>query len=155
MIVSTKGKYAIRVMVDLALQDPQTHIPLREISQRQEISLKYLEIIVHMLMKNNMIEGVRGRKGGYRLNRKSDEYTLWEILECTEESLDPVNCVGDHNECKYRSQCSSFPIWKGLQVLTKEYFEGFTLADIVEEETKLAASELHTEETIYEEHNEA
>ena len=133
MIVSTKGKYAVRVMVELALQDSNVYIPLRKIAESQDISLKYLEAIVHMLMKNNFIEGTRGRSGGYRLNRAPEGYTLWDILECTEESLDPVSCVGDHNACTKSSQCYSFPIWKGLQAITKAYFESFTLADIVQQ----------------------
>ena len=131
MIVSTKGRYALRVMIDLAEHPSDGYIPLREIAQRQEISEKYLEIILKLLVRGNLLTGLRGKGGGYRLNRGPEQYTVGEILRCTEASLAPVACLEKHeNECCRASQCRTLPMWEELEKLVNDYLDGITLADL-------------------------
>lgn len=133
MIVSTKGRYALRVMVDLAEHPTEGFIPLREIAKRQEISEKYLEIILKMLVRERLVVGLRGKGGGYRLNRPSEGYTVGEILRCTEESLAPVACL-EHpdNTCPRAATCRTLPMWEKLDALLRDFFDGITLADLME-----------------------
>ncbi len=135
MIVSTKGRYALRVMVDLAEHPAEGYIPLREIAQRQEISEKYLEIILKRLVRGKLVVGLRGKGGGYRLNRAPEGYTVGEILRCTEDSLAPVACLeGPDNECPRAGRCRTLPMWEKLNALVSEFFDGVTLADLMERE---------------------
>ena len=115
MMVSTKGRYALRVMIDLAEHDDGLYIPLKEIAARQDISEKYLESIVKLLTRNGDLVGVRGKGGGYRLTRKPEEYPLGEILRLTEGSLAPVACLeeGAH-PCDRAAQCRTLPVWNRL-----------------------------------------
>lgn len=132
MIVSTKGRYALRVMVDLAEHPTEGYIPLREIAQRQEISEKYLEIILKMLVREKIVVGLRGKGGGYRLNRPPEAYTVGEILRCTEESLAPVSCLeGRDNQCPRASECCTLPMWEKLNALVNDFFDGITIADLM------------------------
>jgi len=132
MIVSTKGRYALRVMVDLAEHPTEGYIPLREIAQRQEISEKYLEIILKMLVRKKMVVGLRGKGGGYRLNRAPEEYTVGEVLRCTEDSLAPVACLEDQgNPCPRALGCPTLPMWEKLDVLINRFFDGYTIADLM------------------------
>ncbi len=133
MIVSTKGRYALRVMVDLAEHPTEGYIPLREIAQRQEISEKYLEIILKMLVREKIVVGLRGKGGGYRLNRMPEQYTVGEILRCTEDSLAPVACLeAPDNQCPRASECRTLPMWEKLNSLVNDFFDGITVADLME-----------------------
>ena len=132
-MISTKGRYALRVMLDLAMQDSETFIPLHDVALRQEISEKYLEIIIKMLVKNKMVKGHRGKGGGYMLTRKPEDYTVGEILECTEDNMAPVACLAkDAEKCPRMKACQTIGLWEGYDKLTKEYFDSFTLKDLIQ-----------------------
>ncbi len=135
MIVSTKGRYALRVMVDLAEHPAEGYIPLREIARRQEVSEKYLEIILKMLVRKKLVVGLRGKGGGYRLNRPPEQYTVGEVLRCTEGSLAPVACLeGGSSQCPRASGCRTLPMWEKLDALVNGFFDGITLAGLMEQE---------------------
>lgn len=131
MVVSSKGRYGLRVMVELALSPIGVFQPLHEIAIRQDISKKYLESIVKSLAKAQLIQGASGKGGGYRLSRLPEEYTLGEILNCTEDSLALVQCVGPDCTCTKTADCYTYPIWASLQSLNDLYFHSFTLEDVV------------------------
>ena len=132
MMVSTKGRYALRVMIDLAEHDDGLYIPLKEIAARQDISEKYLESIVKLLTRNGDLVGVRGKGGGYRLTRAPEEYTVGGILRLTEGGLTPVSCPGLDNRCCGREEhCRTLPMWKELDRIINEYLDGVTLADLI------------------------
>ena len=131
-MISTKGRYALRVMIDLAGQKEDTFVPLHDIALRQGISEKYLEIIIKTLVRNKMVKGHRGKGGGYMLSRKPEEYTVWEILDCTEENLAPVACLAKNAElCPRKDECKTIGLWEGYDNMTREYFEQFTLRDML------------------------
>lgn len=131
MMISTRGRYALRVMIDLAEQNTDSYIPLKEIAARQEISEKYLESILKLLVKGKILTGLRGKGGGYRLNRAPEEYTVTSILELTEETLAPVACLEkDAEPCSRASACKTLDMWKGLDRLIRDYFDHITLADL-------------------------
>lgn len=131
MMISTRGRYALRVMIDLAQQKTGGYIPLKEIAARQEISEKYLESILKLLVKGKILTGLRGKGGGYRLTRAPEEYTVADILELTEETLTPVACLSEDAEpCPRASGCRTLDLWKGLDKLVRDYFAGITLADL-------------------------
>ncbi len=133
MIVSTKGRYALRVMIDLAEHSTAGYIPLREIARRQEISEKYLEIILKSLVRADLLVGLRGKGGGYRLNREPEQYTVGEILRCTEDSLAPVSCLEpSHDQCRRAAQCRTLPMWEKLNRLVNDYFDAITIADLMD-----------------------
>ena len=134
MMISTKGRYAMRVMADLAEHIGET-VPLSDIAKRQEISLKYLEAIVSALSRAGLIESQRGKSGGYRLNRKPEEYTAREILEVTEGGLVPVNCacLTEGGACKRAELCPTMPVWQKLDKIICDYLESVTLKDILQE----------------------
>ena len=116
MMVSTRGRYALRVMIDLAEHNNGKFIPLKDIAERQEISEKYLESIVKSLTKADVLEGLRGKGGGYRLTRPAEEYNVYEILKLTEGSMAPVSCLEDAaRECERRGMCATLPVWEGLE----------------------------------------
>ena len=130
-MISTRGRYALRVMVDLTQQKTGGYIPLKEIAARQEISEKYLESILKLLVKGKILTGLRGKGGGYRLTRAPEEYTVADILELTEETLAPVACLSEDAEpCPRASDCRTLDMWKGLDKLVRDYFAGITLADL-------------------------
>ena len=132
MIISTRGRYALRVMLDLAQQTTYRYVPLKEIANRQDISEKYLEIILKVLVKNHLLTGLRGKGGGYRLTKEPGEYTLGEILRLTEGSLAPVACVEESfGECSRRETCLSRPVWQKLDTLINDYLDGITLEDLI------------------------
>lgn len=134
MIISTKGRYALRVMIDLAEHPRESYIPLREIAQRQEISEKYLEIILKMLVRKKLVTGLRGKGGGYRLSRTPEQYTVGEILRCTEDTLAPVACLENpNNECRRASECRTLPMWEKLNALVNDFFDGITIADLLDQ----------------------
>lgn len=135
MMISTRGRYALRVMIDLAEQGGSGYIPMKDIAQRQGLSLKYLERILPVLAKNNIVEGVQGKGGGYRLCRSPEEYTMGEILRLTEGSLAPVSCMDHGTEpCERAADCRTRPLWHGLDKVINEYLDGVTLADLMKTE---------------------
>ena len=134
MKVSTKGRYALRMMLDLALNDRGEYISLRDISLRQGITVKYLEQLVTGLTRAGFLKSQRGNSGGYRLARKPEEYTAGEILRAVEGDLSPVAClVGDHNDCERADSCFVLSFWTGLRKLIDDYVDGFTLQDFVDD----------------------
>ena len=136
MMISTKGRYALRVMIDIAEHQHDGYIPLKEIAARQEISEKYLEAIVKSLVKERYLTGLRGKSGGYRLTRTPEEYTVGNILRLTEGSLAPVACLEQNPvECRRMAECRTLPVWEGYYRLTREYFSGITLADLLDAPT--------------------
>ena len=133
MIISTRGRYAIRVMLDLAENGNGDYIAMKKIAERQGISLKYLERILPVLTQNNIIEGISGKSGGYRLTRKPEEYRVGEILRLTEGDLAPVACLEcGAAACERKESCKTLNMWNGFFQLTNEYFDGITLSDLVE-----------------------
>ena len=132
MIVSTKGRYALRVMIDLAEHQAEKYVPLKEVAARQEISEKYLENILKVLVQNGFLEGLRGKGGGYRLTRSPDQYTVEEILMLTEGSLAPVTCLeGDENTCPRAGHCTTLPMWEKLDTIINDYLDSVSLADLL------------------------
>ena len=132
MIVSTKGRYALRVLVDLAENQKQGLIPMKQVAERQGVSLKYLERILPILTKNNYIEGVSGKGGGYRLRRKPREYKLGEILRLIEGNLAPVDCLSKKsNLCERKNDCKTLKVWTNLNIIINDYLDNITLADLV------------------------
>lgn len=133
MLISTKGRYALRVFIDLAEQPRDMYIPLKEIAKRQEISEKYLESILRILVKAEMLKGVRGKGGGYSLTREPESYSVGSILRLTEESLAPVACLEDTDfVCEREATCRTLPLWKGLDTVISTYLNDFTIADLLE-----------------------
>ena len=131
-MISTKGRYALRVMIDLAQHEGEGNIPLKDIAERQDISKKYLEIIVKELVKGGMLHGVSGKGGGYSLIRKPDEYTVGEILELTEGPMAPVACLAAGSEpCPRAAECRSLPLWAEYDRITRDYFFGKKLSDLI------------------------
>lgn len=136
MKFSTKGRYALRVIIDLAEHNSGKYIPLTDIAARQEISEKYLESIVSVLSKNNYVDSLRGKGGGYRLNRSPDEYTVGSIIKLIEGSLAPVACLEDNAKpCERASECRTIGMWTGLQKLINDYLEGITVGDLIREDS--------------------
>ena len=134
MIVSTKGRYALRVMVCFAQRDPGEFIPLKEIAEKEEISQKYLESIMATLSKAGMVDAVHGKGGGYRLNRSPEEYTVGSILKLTEGSLATVSCTTQGPAaCSRSTCCHTRPMWERLDQMVDAFFEGITLADLLNE----------------------
>lgn len=132
MMVSTRGRYALRVMVDLAQHNSGEYIPLRHIAERQDISEKYLEIIISSLSRSGCVVGLRGKGGGYRLAKDPSEYTVASILLAAEGSLAPVSCLNSSaNECPRAQDCVTLPLWEGLYRQTMAYFEGITLEALI------------------------
>ena len=132
MLVSTKGRYALRVMVDLAEHQSDGFIPLKVIAERQEISEKYLESIIKLLVKAKLVNGLRGKGGGYRLTKAPEQYTVESILRVTEDSMAPVACLEPGSEaCPRAAECRTLSMWRGLDKLITEYFENITLADLM------------------------
>lgn len=132
MLISTKGRYALRVMIDLAEHQSEEFISLKEVAQRQEISEKYLESIIRLLVKDRILESLRGKGGGYRLKKDPDQYTVGSILRLTEESLAPVSCLdGNADTCPRMAQCRTLSLWQGLDRVINEYLDSITIADLM------------------------
>ena len=131
MLISTKGRYALRVMADLARHPLEEYVPLKEIAQRQEISEKYLEIVVKELVKGGLLAAMRGKGGGYRLNRAPEEYSVKAVLELMEGPLAPVACLEPGQDaCPRSNGCRTLPLWQGLDKVISDYLAQFTLADL-------------------------
>ena len=134
MLISTKGRYALRVMIDLAEHNTGTYIPLADIAKRQEISEKYLESIIAVLARAGLVEGQRGKGGGYRLSRELKDYSVGEIVRLTEGSLAPVSCLeGGENPCPRACKCETLFMWENLETLINNYLDGVSLEDLVHE----------------------
>lgn len=132
MMISTRGRYALRVMLDLAEHTCDNYIPMKAVAERQELSLKYLERILPALVKNGLVEGVHGKGGGYRLSREPENYTVGEILRLTEGDLAPVACLEcGATPCDRTSTCKTLTMWSKFYQMTNEYFDGITLADLL------------------------
>ena len=135
MMISTKGRYALRVMVDLAEGKKEEYIPLKEIANRQNISQKYLESIMTVLSKNKMIDATHGKGGGYRLNREPSAYKVGDILKLTEGTLAPVSCLNcGATPCEQVSECRTLPMWRELNDIINNYFNNVSLADLMRNE---------------------
>ena len=131
MKISTKGRYAVRLMLDLAMSETESPVRLKEIAGRQGISDKYLEQIISILNKAGYVKSVRGPMGGYCLVRKPEEYTVGEILRLTEGSLSPVECAGANGICKRQEKCASQILWKRLNDAVYQVVDGVTLEEIM------------------------
>lgn len=132
MKISTKGRYAIRLMLDLALNDKGEFIPLKDISERQNITIKYLEQIISLLQKAGFLQSNRGNTGGYRLAFSPSYYKIGAILRVTEGSLSPISCLEDKtNTCVRSETCLTLPFWSGLEKVINEYVDKYTLADLM------------------------
>ena len=133
MLISTKGRYALRVMIDLAEHQSDGFIPLKVIAERQGISEKYLESIIKLLVRAKMLNGLRGKGGGYKLTKSPDQYPVSAILRLTEDSLAPVACLeGPDNPCARRDQCATLEVWKQLDEAISSVIDRITLADLMQ-----------------------
>ena len=131
-MISTKGRYSIRILLDLAEHRNGSYTPMKEVAARQEISLKYIEKLMPALKGAGLIESSHGIGGGYRLTREPEQYTLWEILRLAEGDLAPVSCLQENAAvCDRAAECRTLPFWKNYYKLTKDYFSGITLADLM------------------------
>lgn len=142
MMVSTKGRYALVVMIDLAQHDDGSYISLADIAERQNLSMKYLEIVVSMLNKGGMLKSLRGKNGGYRLVKAPKECNVGEILKITEGSLAPVECIKAASvSCERADSCITLPLWQGLDRVIDAYLDDISLQDLIDgDRSKLGAS---------------
>lgn len=132
MLISTRGRYALRVLIDLAEHEEDGYTPLKDIAGRQNISQKYMESIMTMLSKNKLVEGVHGKGGGYRLNRSPEDYSVGEILRITEGTLAPVACLErDAQPCPRAADCRTLPLWDKLNDMITGYLDSVSLADLM------------------------
>jgi len=137
MMISTRGRYSLRMMLDLAENQKDGYAALRDIAERQDISKKYLEQIIPILNRAGLLLTTRGYQGGYRLARKPSEYTVGEILRAAEGSMAPVACLEQSpNTCSRCSECLTLPVWEGLDRVVNEYLDGITLQDVLDGKIK-------------------
>lgn len=130
--ITSKGRYALQVMVDLAGHPDEGFVSLKTVADRQGISMKYLEMIVSSLKKGELLESTRGKEGGYRLSRSPADYSVGEILRCLEDNLAPVSCIRDGEiQCEKASACVTLPMWRELDELTNAYLDGVSLQDLL------------------------
>ncbi|MBQ8215316.1 MAG: RrF2 family transcriptional regulator [Clostridia bacterium] len=133
MMISTRGRYALRVMVDLAEMATTGYVPMRAVAERQGLSLKYLEQILPVLVKNGYVTGMHGKKGGYRLAKDPAEYRVGDILRLTEGELTPVGCTEcGKGSCERAESCRTLPMWNEFHRMVNDYFDGITLADLMQ-----------------------
>lgn len=131
-MISTRGRYALRVMIDLAEHGGGDFVPMKEVAARQEISLKYIERIMPLLTKENLVEGQHGKGGGYRLCRPPEDYSVGEILRITEGELAPVACLErGAKPCPRAAECRTLPMWQKYYAMTNEFFDGISIADLM------------------------
>lgn len=134
MKISTKGRYALRVMVDLASREEGVYTPLRDVAERQGITVKYLEQIIPLLHRAGYLKSFRGNAGGYRLSKAASEYTVGDILRTAEGSLAPIACLdAEENDCERRDCCCTLPFWTGLNKVINDYVDSVTLAQLLED----------------------
>ncbi len=135
MMISTRGRYALRILVDLAEKQGSAYVTLKEVADQQEISEKYLESIVKALVRGKIVEGLRGKGGGYRLARPAEEINVLDVLRIMEGTLAPVACLEeDARPCPRASSCRTLPLWEGLNKVVSEYLSGFTVQDLVRDD---------------------
>ena len=134
MRISTKGRYALRIMLDLAQHTDQGPVALREISERQKITPKYMESIMSLLLRDQLVQSLRGKAGGYKLTKTPDKYNLYEILSSAEGGLAPVHCLSmDENDCPIRQTCLTIPVWEGLHKAIEDYLTGISLQTLIDQ----------------------
>lgn len=133
MKISTKGRYALRVMLDLAMHDNGNFIPLKDIAKRQELTVKYLEQIISSLNKAGYLKSLRGNSGGYRLIKKPEQCIVGDILRISEGDLAPIACLKEKPACPRSDECITLPFWQGLDKVINEYVDGITLQDIIDQ----------------------
>ena len=134
-MISTRGRYALRVMIDIAEHSGGDFVPMKEVAARQEISLKYIERIMPLLTKENLVEGQHGKGGGYRLCRPPEDYPVGEILRATEGGLAPVACLEcGAKPCSRTAECRTLPMWQKYYAMTNEFFDGISVADLMKNE---------------------
>ena len=137
MMISTRGRYALRILVDLAENQNEGYITLKEAADRQEISEKYLESIVKDLVKAHFVEGVRGKGGGYRLSRPAEEISVLDVLQSADGAIVPVACLEEGSApCSRAAFCKTLPLWKGLDKVVSDYLSGFTVRDLAEDKVQ-------------------
>lgn len=135
MLISTKGRYALRVLIDIAEHQGDGCLPLKEVAERQEISEKYLEAILKGLVKEGVLIGTRGKGGGYRLSRAPDQFSVRAILQVTEDSLAPVSCLEVNSaSCARAADCRTVELWRGLNQVICDYLDRYTIADLMRED---------------------
>ena len=133
MLISTKGRYALRLLTDLAEHQSDGYVSLKEVAGRQEISEKYLEAIIRILVKDGILIGLRGKGGGYRLSQSPDQLSVYRILQMTETSLAPVSCLeATSTPCARMVDCRTLPLWQGLDQVISEYLNRYTIADLMQ-----------------------
>lgn len=133
-MISTKGRYAVRLMIDLTNQNKDTPVPLAAIAERQDISKKYLESIAKILVTGKLVKASSGKGGGYSLTKDPSEYTVWEVLKLTEENMASVACLMDGAaECPRENTCQTVSMWRGYDKLVKDYFSGITILDLAKQ----------------------
>ncbi len=131
-MISTRGRYALRVMIDLAINQGEGYVPMKDVAARQGLSLKYLEQILPVLTRNHMVEGVQGKGGGYRLTMPPSDYRVGDILRLTEKEIAPVSCLAEGAPvCEKRAKCKTIGFWEGLNDVVNEYIDSKTLADLL------------------------
>ncbi|MBR3081773.1 MAG: Rrf2 family transcriptional regulator [Clostridiales bacterium] len=137
MMVSTRGRYALRVIIDLAENAGDGHVPMREVAERQGLSLKYLERILPLLVSANLVEGVHGKGGGYRLSKDPSKISVGEVLRITEGDIAPVACLENNAvTCEHINDCRTLPVWKGLNDRINEYLDSVSIADLMKDSQK-------------------
>lgn len=135
-MISTRGRYALRIIIDIAEHSGGDFVPLKEVAARQEISLKYIERIMPLLTKENLVEGQHGKGGGYRLCRPPEDYSVGEILRATEGGLAPVACLEcGAKPCSRAAECRTLPMWQKYYAMTNEFFDGISIADLMQNES--------------------
>ena len=136
MLISTRGRYALRVLIDMAEHQNGSFIPMKEVAARQDISQKYLEQIMPLLTREGLVEGLHGKGGGYRLTRDPDQYRVGDILRLTEGDLAPVACLGCRAApCEKAAECRTLEMWRGFYEMTNRYFDGITISDLMRTES--------------------
>ncbi|MDO5774309.1 MAG: Rrf2 family transcriptional regulator [Spirochaetales bacterium] len=136
MLISTRGRYALRVIIELCSHGKGVFVPLNVIAENQDVSLKYLESIVALLVKAGFVEGLRGKKGGYRLTKDADEYSVGEILKLTEGTLAPVTCLEENAEsCPRSAECKTLPMWEKLDTIISNYLYSIKISDLLKPES--------------------
>ena len=136
-MVSTRGRYALRVIVDLAENAGDGHVPMREVAERQGLSLKYLERILPLLVSEHLVEGIHGKGGGYRLSKDPSKISVGEVLRITEGDIAPVACLENNAvKCEHINDCRTLPVWKGLNDRINEYLDGVSIADLMKDSQK-------------------
>lgn len=132
MMISTKGRYAMRLMIDVAANEKDGPVPLREIAHREDMPIKYLEQLVRLLTQNGLLCSVRGQRGGYLLARKAADISAGDILRCVEGTVAPVSCLAEPDTCPRKNTCTTLSFWKGLDAVIDSYIDSITLAQLCE-----------------------